>query len=148
MFQNHFRKHTKRGGESSNKDRSFAAKHQRTVKNGDSVRRNNDVSSGDGGESSSKRRRKLTEKEVRVTVTQENETEERRRDQKKQGTRSGLSERALELSAQLKSLSREKKWEEAIQLYQNASNHKVRDSHHACIMVDMAARCGKITVRA
>jgi hypothetical protein len=57
-----------------------------------------------------------------------------------------VSPAALELSSQLKKLSQEKKWKEALDVYQDAANNAVRDSHHACIMVDMAARCGRITV--
>lgn len=57
------------------------------------------------------------------------------------------SEEALQLSDTLKKLSREKKLDEALTLFWDSSNEKVRDGHHACIMVDMAARCGKIAVR-
>jgi hypothetical protein len=43
-------------------------------------------------------------------------------------------------------LSREKKLDEAITVFWDSSNNKIRDGHHACIMVDMAARCGNIAV--
>jgi pentatricopeptide repeat protein len=55
------------------------------------------------------------------------------------------SQEALELSSQLKQLSREKKWKEALQLYHDTSLDDIRDGHHACIMVDLAARCGRIS---
>ena len=54
------------------------------------------------------------------------------------------SAEALDLSDQLKNLSREKKLDEALNLFWDSSNNKIRDGHHACIMVDMAARCGRI----
>eukprot|EP00536_Pseudo-nitzschia_multiseries_P008820 jgi/Psemu1/257595/estExt_Genewise1Plus.C_2310067 len=54
------------------------------------------------------------------------------------------SEEALRLSDQLKKLSREKKLDEALTVFWDSSNNKIRDGHHACIMVDMAARCGNI----
>lgn len=54
------------------------------------------------------------------------------------------SAEALELSDQLKRFSREKKLDEAFELFWDSSNNKIRDGHHACIMVDMAARCGRI----
>ena len=57
------------------------------------------------------------------------------------------SEEVLQLSAQLKTLSREKKLDEALTVFWDSSNSKIRDGHHACIMVDMAARCGNIAVR-
>ena len=50
---------------------------------------------------------------------------------------------ALQLSDKLKKLSREKKLDEALTLFWDSSNNKIRDGHHACIMVDMAARCGR-----
>ena len=53
------------------------------------------------------------------------------------------SDEALHLSDRLKKLSREKKLDEALTLFWDSSNNKIRDGHHACIMVDMAARCGK-----
>ncbi len=51
---------------------------------------------------------------------------------------------ALQLSDKLKKLSREKKLDEALALFWDSSNNEIRDGHHACIMVDMAARCGQI----
>jgi len=50
------------------------------------------------------------------------------------------SETVLQLSDKLKKLSREKKLDEALELYWDTSNHNIRDGHHACIMVDMTAR--------
>ena len=55
------------------------------------------------------------------------------------------SEEALQLSDQLKKLSREKKLDEALELYWDKSNDTIRDGHHACTMVDMTARCGDIS---
>lgn len=54
------------------------------------------------------------------------------------------TEKALQLSDQLKKLSREKKLDEALIVFWDSSNSKIRDGYHACIMVDMAARCGNI----
>ena len=56
------------------------------------------------------------------------------------------SEVALQLSEQLKKLSREKKLDEALSVFWDSSNDKIRDGHHACIMVDLTARCGDIAV--
>jgi hypothetical protein len=56
------------------------------------------------------------------------------------------SEVALQLSDQLKKLSREKKLDEALSVFWDSSNDKIRDGHHACIMVDLTARCGNIAV--
>ena len=55
------------------------------------------------------------------------------------------SEEALQLSDQLKKLSREKKLDEALELFWDKSNDTIRDGHHACTMVDMTARCGDIS---
>ena len=68
-------------------------------------------------------------------------------DENKRKKRRGPSEEALQLSAQLKKLSREKKLDEALSLFWESSNDRIRDGHHACIMVDIAARCGSISVR-
>lgn len=57
------------------------------------------------------------------------------------------TEAALALSEQLKGLSREKKLDEALRLYRDSSHDNIRDGYHACIMIDMAARCGRISVR-
>lgn len=58
--------------------------------------------------------------------------------------RSAPSEKALHLSKQLKDLSRGKKFEEALLLYRDPSNDAIRDGHHACIIIDCCARCGRI----
>lgn len=55
------------------------------------------------------------------------------------------SEMVLQLSDQLKKLSREKKLDEALELYWDKSNNNIRDGHHTCIMIDMTARCGDIS---
>ena len=65
---------------------------------------------------------------------------------KKARKRSPPSIEAMELSDKLKKLSREKKLDEALALFWDNANNNVRDGHHACIMVDMAARCGNIAV--
>jgi hypothetical protein len=57
------------------------------------------------------------------------------------------SEDALQLSAKLKEFSRNKNLGDALKEYWHESNDKIRDGHHACIMVDCSARCGKISVR-
>ena len=56
------------------------------------------------------------------------------------------TEAALELSAKLKELSGQKRLEEALALYWDETHNAVRDSHHACILVNCAARCGAIHV--
>lgn len=56
------------------------------------------------------------------------------------------SEDALRLSAKLKDFSRTKNLENALSEYWRESNDSIRDGHHACIMVDCSARCGKISV--
>ena len=57
------------------------------------------------------------------------------------------SQEALDLSARLKELSARKNLQEALDLYWSPSNDNIRDTHHACILVDCAARCGAIHVR-
>jgi pentatricopeptide repeat protein len=54
------------------------------------------------------------------------------------------SEDALKLSQRLKELSRNKDLEGALKEYWHVSNDKIRDGHHACSVVDISARCGKI----
>mmetsp|Transcript_11422 Transcript_11422/g.27317 ORF Transcript_11422/g.27317 Transcript_11422/m.27317 type:complete len:742 (+) Transcript_11422:49-2274(+) len=65
---------------------------------------------------------------------------------KKSRKRSPPSIEAMELSDKLKKLSREKKLDEALSVYWDSAYNEVRDNHHACIMVDIAARCGNIAV--
>ncbi|CAJ1905814.1 unnamed protein product [Cylindrotheca closterium] len=60
--------------------------------------------------------------------------------------KTGPSEEALLLSAKLKELSRNKNLDAALKEYWDSSNDSIRDGHHACIMVDCSARCGKISV--
>ena len=55
------------------------------------------------------------------------------------------SENALQLSDQLKRLSREKNLNEALKVYWG-SNSMIRDGHHACIMVSQLIRCKRITI--
>lgn len=54
------------------------------------------------------------------------------------------SKEALELSARLKEFSLQKRLKEALTLYRSKANDKIRDSHHACSVIDCAARCGAI----
>jgi pentatricopeptide repeat protein len=54
------------------------------------------------------------------------------------------SREALDLSARLKELSSQKRLQQALQLYRDKSNDKIRDCHHACSVIDCAARCGAI----
>lgn len=56
------------------------------------------------------------------------------------------SEAAIALSAKLKEYSTQKRLQDALDLYWHDSNDKVRDGHHACIIVDCSARCGAIAV--
>lgn len=54
------------------------------------------------------------------------------------------SREALTLSARLKELSSQKRLDEALQLYNDKANDNIRDSHHACSVIDCASRCGDI----
>ena len=54
------------------------------------------------------------------------------------------SRAAMELSAKLKDCSINKRLQDALDLYWDTSNRSIRDSHHACIVVDCSARCGAI----
>jgi hypothetical protein len=105
--------------------------------------------------SSTKQERKESEKSEKKRQRQQNKVDDETRNTSKKTRnennrqsklRGPPSNEALELSAELKKLSREKKWDKAIELYRDTSNDKIRDGHHACIMVDMSARCGKISV--
>ncbi len=58
--------------------------------------------------------------------------------------RSAPSEKALHLSEQLKELSRQKKLDEALRVYNDSCNDGIRDGHHACMIIDCCARCGRI----
>ena len=96
-------------------------------------------------------KRKHTSKKPRnesKSTTKDNNVKKRNTNNQHQSSkpRGPPSNEALELSAELKKLSREKKWDKAIELYRDTSNDKIRDGHHACIMVDMSARCDKISV--
>jgi pentatricopeptide repeat protein len=76
-------------------------------------------------------------KSTTTTTTTTNDRPTKRR-------RSMPTEEALQLSEKLKELSRQKRLEEALALYQNPANNKIRDGHHACIIIDCCARCGRI----
>lgn len=67
-----------------------------------------------------------------------------RNENKNKRKRSGPSENALQLSEDLKRLSREKKLDKALELYWDKANDGIRDGHHVCIIVDLTARCGLI----
>lgn len=62
----------------------------------------------------------------------------------KRRKRAPPSREALQLSERLKTLSREKKLDEALALYWDSSNDTIRDAFHVCIVVDLTARCGCI----
>jgi pentatricopeptide repeat protein len=53
----------------------------------------------------------------------------------------GPSPEVLELSRQLKELSRQKRLDEALALFKKSD---ITDEHHACILVDCCARCGAV----
>ena len=67
-----------------------------------------------------------------------------RNENKNKRKRCGPSENALQLSEDLKRLSREKKLDKALELYWDKANDGIRDGHHVCIIVDLTARCGLI----
>lgn len=54
-----------------------------------------------------------------------------------------VSQSALELSAKLKDLSRQKQLDQVLQLYWSCSKDD-RDVHHACMVIDCCARCGNV----
>lgn len=54
------------------------------------------------------------------------------------------SQEALNLSEQLKELSRQKNLDEALRVYRDPSYNRIRDGHHSCIIIDCCARCGRI----
>ena len=58
--------------------------------------------------------------------------------------RRGPSQDALDLSRRLKELGFQKRLSDVLKLYWDESNNPIRDCHHACIVVDCAARCGDI----
>lgn len=54
------------------------------------------------------------------------------------------SEEAIALSTELKTLSIQKRLNDALKLYYDPSNDSVRDEYHACIIIDCCSRCGHI----
>ena len=64
--------------------------------------------------------------------------------EKKQRKREPPSEKAMALSSQLKLLSTQKRLQEALDLYWDASNDDIRDEFHACIVIDCCGRSGNI----
>ncbi len=52
------------------------------------------------------------------------------------------SKEAIELSSKLKELSTQKRLQDILELYHDEANDNIRDSHHACIVVDCCGRCG------
>ena len=63
----------------------------------------------------------------------------------KQRKRGPPSAEALEFSRRLKELSRQKRLDQAVRLYWDNVHIHQADQHHACIVVDCAARCGDVT---
>ncbi len=94
---------------------------------------NNSSSSSSSGKSKKKRKRPPKKKE-------ENNTSSNQKKRPKLKT----SEEAIVLSTQLKSLSTQKRFNDALQLYWDTSNDSIRDEYHACIMIDCCSRCGNI----
>lgn len=76
--------------------------------------------------------------------TQDQSKKRPRFDDDQRKKRGPPSREALELSARLKELSGQKRLQQALQLYRDKSNDSIRDSHHACSVIDCAARCGDI----
>lgn len=62
--------------------------------------------------------------------------------QKKPKKRKKLSQGALRLSSKLQELSQKKLLSQALEIYWDSQNEKIRDGFHACIAVDCCARCG------
>ncbi len=58
--------------------------------------------------------------------------------------RKPLSAEAIELTKQLQDCSRRKRLDEALHLYRSHKNDFIRDTHHACILIDCCARCGNV----
>ena len=54
------------------------------------------------------------------------------------------SEEAIALSTELKTLSTQKRLNDALTLYYDPSNDSARDEYHACIIIDCCSRCGNI----
>ncbi|KAG7361290.1 PPR: pentatricopeptide repeat domain containing protein [Nitzschia inconspicua] len=143
MFRNHSKRQRKSGGDSS-----APAANQKSFQRSDKRKRNwNKQQDIDVGTFSgpSKKGRMLRESYRMSPASQNLSTEQQKNKYNEHRRRGPPSEEALELSSQLKNLSRNKKWDEALQIYRDRSNDKIRDTHHACIMVDMAARCGNIS---
>lgn len=62
--------------------------------------------------------------------------------QKKPKKRKKLSQGALQLSSKLQELSQKKLLSQALEIYWDTQNEKIRDGFHACIAIDCCARCG------
>mmetsp|Transcript_4080 Transcript_4080/g.5877 ORF Transcript_4080/g.5877 Transcript_4080/m.5877 type:complete len:811 (+) Transcript_4080:100-2532(+) len=68
----------------------------------------------------------------------------KKEDSSKRRKRAPPSEEALALSSQLKILSTQKRYQDALDLYWNEANAQIRDGHHACIVVDCCSRSGAV----
>jgi hypothetical protein len=157
MFHKHFDNGSKRlrndtNGESvvgvesnKRKRRQNNKQQQKTTNNRETPRTSSKrtidgVQSNSGNDDKNRRKSKLTFQEKAAFDSSSMTT--------KKNQRRPPTEEAIDLSEQLKSLSREKNLDGALHLYWDTSNDTIRDGHHACIMIDIAARCGKIVVRA
>jgi len=95
-------------------------------------------------------KRKTQEKSLKNELSRDHvsgkpSASKRPRIEKVRPERSQPSREALQLSARLKELSSQKRLQQAVSLYQDKANDKIRDSHHACSVIDCAARCGSIS---
>jgi pentatricopeptide repeat protein len=84
-----------------------------------------------------------TKKKKRESTLKEEEKGLETKHHKKQ-QKGPPSKEAMELSAKLKSLSIQKRIQEALDLYHHESNRFIRDEHHACIVIDCCSRCGNV----
>ena len=55
-----------------------------------------------------------------------------------------ITQEALDLSRRLQVLSKQKRLQQARELYWSKDNDSIRDGHHACILIDCCARCGAV----
>lgn len=84
-----------------------------------------------------KRKAKATkQKEIGSNVPNEKKTIKKQR--------TPVSQDAINLTNELKHLSQQKKLEEAMLLYRDKKNDNVRDSYHACLLIDCCSRCGDV----
>ena len=74
----------------------------------------------------------------------ENHVKQQSKQNSSQSIRRPASQEALELSSKLKALSNQKRLNQALKLYYDRTNDKIRDDHHGSIMIDCCSRCGDI----